>query len=115
MNKFKFTQGDWKADNTHCRTAINCGEKHVCMVNCGQSIEPSRHISVEEHEANVRLIANAPKLLEVAVYEAQYYCEDCIPSQRKDCQESGDICEEYTERIKLIEAATGMKIEDILE
>ena len=51
-------------DNTHVRTAVNSGDKHVAMVN----FNPSRHdelkIDIEEHKANVRIIESAPDMFE---------------------------------------------------
>ena len=114
MNKFKFTQGDWKADNTHCRTAINCGEKHVCMVNCSQNIDPNKHISKEEHEANVRLIVNSPELLKIVISDIRSYCSGCSGHDHESCRKE-EPCIGYASRVKLIEDITEMKIGDILK
>ena len=63
------TNGPWEADATHCRTAINSKatanskKKHVAMVNITKN--PEYEITKEEHEANARLIAAAPDMLEV--------------------------------------------------
>ncbi len=63
------TNGPWEADATHCRTAINSKatansiRKHVAMVNLAKNQE--YEITKKEHEANARLIAAAPDMLEV--------------------------------------------------
>jgi hypothetical protein len=63
------TNGPWEADATHCRTAINSKatanslRKHVAMVNLTKN--PEYEITKQEHEANARLIAAAPEMLEV--------------------------------------------------
>lgn len=63
------TNGPWEADATHCRTAINSKatadspRKHVAMINITKN--PEYEISKEEHEANAKLIAAAPEMLEV--------------------------------------------------
>lgn len=56
----------WRIEGENVKTAISSGCKHIAMVNyfdCGS--EDPRTISKEEHEANARLIAAAPEMLEV--------------------------------------------------
>lgn len=63
------SNGPWEADATHCRTAINSKatanspRKHIAMVNITKN--PEYEITKEEHEANAKLIAAAPEMLEV--------------------------------------------------
>lgn len=57
----KYTKGEWKVDK-EVRTSINCGDKHICMVNWYNSIDPKTRVIGEEHEANIRLIVNAPRM-----------------------------------------------------
>lgn len=67
------TPGPWRIEGERLKTAISGGHKHVAMVNyfdCGRG-DP-RSISKEEHEANARLIAAAPDLLEAC--EAALAC-----------------------------------------
>ena len=62
------SNGPWEADATHCRTAINAKatanspRKHIAMVNIAKN--PEYEITKEEHEANAKLIAAAPEMLE---------------------------------------------------
>lgn len=67
------TSGPWEASTDLVETAINSVNegKHIAMVNYSQAT-----ISDEEHEANVRLIAAAPKLhslLTAALQESDDY------------------------------------------
>jgi len=75
------TNGPWEADATHCRTAINSKatansqRKHVAMVNITKN--PEYEITKEEHEANARLIAAAPEMLEVLCWlDNEMDCRD---------------------------------------
>lgn len=59
----RFTPGKWRVENENIRTAISAGSKHIAMIgflNCGTG-DP-RSITLEEHEANAKLIAAAPEL-----------------------------------------------------
>jgi len=63
--KAKHTHGPWHRTGT-IKGAINTNDKHIAMVNF------SHHGSIsdvfgEEYEANAKLIAAAPELLEVCV------------------------------------------------
>ena len=63
------TNGPWSIEGDRVKTAISSGHKHVAMVNyfnCGAG-DP-RTISDEEHEANAKLIAAAPDMLEVLLW-----------------------------------------------
>ena len=56
----------WRIEGVNVKTAISSGCKHVAMVNyfdCGKG-DP-RSIMKEEHDANAKLIAAAPEMLEV--------------------------------------------------
>jgi hypothetical protein len=57
MNELKFTRGVWAVDSSHVHTAVNCGDKHVAMVN----YQPAM-IDGDEHIANAHLIAAAPEM-----------------------------------------------------
>lgn len=70
------TPGPWIADNSRMLTSINAGnKKHIAMVNYFQCGKPEFDVCGEEHEANARLIAAAPELLE-AVNELMADAED---------------------------------------
>ena len=75
----KHTPGPWEADSTHCRTAINSvatannQRKHIAMVNLTKN--PEYEITIKEHEANAKLIAEAPAMLD-AIKEAVEWIED---------------------------------------
>lgn len=58
----KFTKGEWCGDDT-LPTAINCGRKHIAMINMYNNGDPERSVFGEEHAANARLIQYAPQLL----------------------------------------------------
>lgn len=72
------TNGPWMIEGDQIRTAINSGVKHVAMVNyfnCGSG-DP-RTITDEEHDANAKLIAAAPEMLEVLRWmDAEMDCRD---------------------------------------
>ena len=56
----------WRIEGENVKTAISSDCKHIAMVNyfdCGKG-DP-RSITKEEHEANAKLIAAAPEMLEV--------------------------------------------------
>lgn len=57
------TPAPWKIDNS-INTAINKGDKHIAMVNYYKCGNPEVDVYGDEHEANARLIAAAPELLE---------------------------------------------------
>ena len=57
------TPGPWKM-NTNVQTSIDAETKHIAMVNYYKSGRANDDVYGEEHEANARLIAAAPDLLE---------------------------------------------------
>lgn len=66
MNKNQHTQGKWEIDDTRQRTSVNCGDKHVAMVNFFDGgPNSSRTVIGEEHKANARLIGNASRMYDV--------------------------------------------------
>ena len=79
------SNGPWEADATHCRTAINSvatansPRKHIAMVNLTKN--PRYEITIEEHEANARLIAAAHEML-----EALRWLDAEMDSRDDDCE-----------------------------
>ncbi len=61
----KYTPAPWIINNEF-KTSINNGNKHIAMVNYYKCGNPEIDVYGEEHEANARLIAAAPELLEAA-------------------------------------------------
>lgn len=59
------TTGPWRIEGNRVRTSIAAGKKHIAMVNYFNRAGDPRTITYEEHEANARLIAAAPEMLEV--------------------------------------------------
>ncbi len=74
----KHTPGPWKIKDDFAKTAINTEKKHIAMVNYWKCQDESC-ISDEEHEANARLIAAAPELLEVLM-EVRDHAQDDAPA-----------------------------------
>jgi hypothetical protein len=69
----KHTPAPWKIEKRSL-TAINTENKHIAMVNYSYRGLESDVIG-EEHEANARLIASAPELL-----EALNHCAEAMES-----------------------------------
>jgi hypothetical protein len=66
----------WRIECENVKTAISSGHKHIAMVSyfdCGTG-DP-RSISKEEHEANAKLIAAAPEMLEALRRVDNYFTQ----------------------------------------
>lgn len=88
------TQGKWgKHENPHIKSAINCGDKHIAMVNYSHRGLPGDVFGVE-HEANAHLIANAPEWLRLLV-ERVRELEKVAEAARVVAQQNGEggICD----------------------
>tara|TARA_R110000803_G_scaffold95395_5_gene163389 strand:- start:2890 stop:3210 length:321 start_codon:yes stop_codon:yes gene_type:complete len=57
----KFTKGKWKAD-LESLASINCGEKHIAMVNYFNTHNKDNCVNEAECVANANLIAAAPDM-----------------------------------------------------
>jgi len=109
--KPKFTQGTWTIDKT-VLSAINCGKKHIAMINCYNCgpTNPST-VDMEEHNANVYLISAAPdmykilELIEEGVelsnsIDAETDIQDVFKIQRKVIDLQKQIVDMYPEILK---------------
>lgn len=100
MSKLKHTPGPWITDGSYIEDYDNnCPlRRRIAIIDDGAGIDNPK--------ANARLIAAAPEMLEVliSVYEAAEYWSDYdVPITLKDDIKS------------VIEKATGLKIEEVLE
>ena len=94
------TNGPWLIEGDQIRTSISSGVKHVAMVNyfnCGTG-DP-RTITDKEHEANARLIAASPEMLEALRWLDNAY--DCREAHNGDVAFSYDDFEKVRRAIKL--------------
>lgn len=73
----KHTPGPWITENRY-KTSINAGKKHIAMVNQYKSGDIESDIWGDEHEANARLIAAAPDLLEAQTMGSQLNTPDFL-------------------------------------
>lgn len=105
MSRLEHTPGPWIMD-TKLRTSIDSGEKHIAMVNCYKGA--SGYMRQEEHDANARLIAAAPDMLEVLVEFCRSNCGDqfCTVYKCGGCF--------LLPAKAAVEKATGKKIEEVL-
>ena len=79
----------WRIEGENVKTAISSGCKHIAMVNyfdCG--IGDPRSISKEEHEANARLIAAAPEMLEALRRVDNYFTQPGEDDWVRFCKEA---------------------------
>jgi hypothetical protein len=108
--KLKHTPGKWEC-NYKLRTAINAGEKHIAMVNFFNDGSDSRSVCGDEHEANARLIAAAPEMLD-------HIIEDATDELSNDYWVNKPFVEWKMARsrlVKIIESATGLPIDEVLK
>jgi hypothetical protein len=79
----------WRVEGENVKTAISSGCKHIAMVNyfdCG--IGDPRSISKEEHEANAKLIAAAPEMLEALRRVDNYFTQPGEDDWIRFCKEA---------------------------
>lgn len=60
------TQGEWEINPKDIRFSINCGDKHIAMVNCYNAPQEQFRVTEKEAVANAKLIAAAPKTAKTA-------------------------------------------------
>ena len=96
-NKAAYTREDypvhsnapWRIEGENVKTAISSGCKRIAMVDsfdCGTG-DP-RSISKEEHEANARLIAAAPEMLEALRRVDNYFTQPGEDDWIRFCKEA---------------------------
>ena len=112
MKKLKHTPGPWKAFKNEYFYDIKCSDKiggeeiykyspHICMVIQDTNYDHTRGEYTEE--ANARLIATAPEMLEALIYFVKRVREGSIRSKTT-----------YNMYVGIIESATGLTIEEVL-
>lgn len=106
MSKLQHTPGPWKYDDDPLRMRIHSEFDHdiVCHMvgNSASSMIQKREIK----NANARLIAAAPDMLEVLIEFCKVNCTEC----NIVC---GTHCALYDSKT-VIERATGLSIEEVL-
>ena len=100
--KLEHTPGPWKVDNAHISGCINAGGKHVALANFNNSVAPETRVSENEHNANARLIAAAPEMLDALISIVKLHT---LPDKTKEI----DIA------IEAIEKATGKPIDEVIK
>lgn len=83
----KHTPGKWEISR-EVKTAINSGDKHIAMINFYKCGNPNYDVYGAEHEANARLIANAPRMLEGLISAEKILCK---LSSRKASEEAMNL------------------------
>ena len=74
------TPGRWHAAN-RCKTPIQCGEKHIAMVNYYKSGNPETNVFGDEHEANAAFIASAAGPFEAALVSTVVAIDACTADE----------------------------------
>ena len=108
MINAKHTPKPWKRINV-CKTAINAGDKHICMVSYFNSIDSNTRVADEEHEANVCLIETAPDMLEMLVIAR----DELMSIARLQDWHSDEFRYKLDKLTTIIEKASGMEIEEL--
>jgi hypothetical protein len=109
------TQGKWEMTGG-AKTPVNCGKKHIAMVNYYKIANEAVDIYGAEHDANATFIARSrnisPAMAEcllVAVDELDSIRDGayCDADHEKDCQNSLQQILTIWENARLIKAAKG--------
>lgn len=104
MTKLQHTPGPWKCYNT------DPVETELDIVIESQFLTMGwLYSSNENSEANARLIAAAPEMLEELINFCRYNCTDCS-GHIEGCSETCGLKNAKA----IIEKATGLKIEEVL-
>lgn len=106
----KFTKGEWKftehqsGDRTHTVRRIDSNGVSICIIRTNNQIQA---------EANAKLIAAAPELLE-ALIEAEKFIKEVLPLVRKQMNlrlESDDI-KNQSDYNRIADEIKALKLED---
>ena len=109
MKNLKHTPGPWnqnikpKYEHIVIENELN---EYICVL-------PLNKLSMNDKEnANARLIAAAPEMIEALIDNDELFCTICIHfnPQHKNCKS----CDDRDDRIKIIEKATVLKIDEII-
>jgi len=108
---FKYTPGPWVCffKNKYC-------EWHVSVPISGSTMKRALFeygapgSTLEESEGNARLIAAAPDMLNELINFCDYNCTDCS-GKTEGCSETCGL----KNAKEIIERATGMKMQEVLE
>jgi hypothetical protein len=112
MSKLKHTPGPWEIDKGY-HSAINKGKKHIAMINFFNCREKDRRIDETEHQANARLIAETPNMLDVLIEDVKKHCRFFDGESFSIIREAvGNI---WHKKILAIESATGQPIEELIK
>ncbi len=108
MKNLKFTPGPWtpnfKPKHEHIVIENELNE-YICVLPLNKSS------MLDKENANALLIAAAPEMLKALIDNDELFCNICVHfnPQHKNCKS----CDDRDERIKIIEKATGLKIDEI--
>ena len=105
MSKFKFSKGPWinNGDEIIDSSGRTRDGADICYFNCESSDE--------NWEANARLIACAPEMLDALM---KYKTEICSRCSLQKCERNNE-CHYVYSIIELIEKATGLTIDEALK
>lgn len=125
MSGFKHTKGPWIFSNGYI------GSRHCAFVSCDRNKYDGMHIHngeingemTEESEANARLIAAAPEMLDALIdfvrwHKKQFEDNDgcpfnCACEGSHDCYECIHV--KFCNYTNIIERATGMSIDEAIQ
>ena len=114
--KLQHTPGPWVFTGSMHEKAylVNGGDKYICSVWDHLREDDNGHpIDMDkEMQSNARLIAAAPEMLEALIEIDSEICYMCkrLNMQHENCTS----CVQRENRIRIIEKATGMSIEEVL-
>jgi hypothetical protein len=97
MNEFKFTKGEWFACCTKSKPHfLFSAEGEITICGFYQKQEMGEDLTIEEMQANAKLIATAPELLDMLVIVL-----DCQSSENRLTSEINDLIKELIKKATL--------------